>query len=84
MQDRYLFKAKRKDGREWVFGGLSYCETESYRRLTMKITELDLSVRSYNVLLRAGIDTTEKIKEMTDDDLRQIKHLNEKCLEEIR
>lgn len=50
----------------------------------MKITELDLSVRSYNVLLRAGIDTTEKIKEMTDDDLRQIKHLNEKCLKEIR
>lgn len=50
----------------------------------MKITDLDLSVRSYNVLLRAGIDTTEKIKEMTDDDLRQIKHLNEKCLKEIR
>lgn len=30
MQDRYLFKAKRKDGREWVFGGLSYCETGAY------------------------------------------------------
>ena len=26
MQDRYLFKAKRKDDGEWVFGGLSYCE----------------------------------------------------------
>lgn len=26
MQDRYLFKAKRKDSREWVFGGLSYCD----------------------------------------------------------
>lgn len=30
MQERYLFKAKRKDGREWVFGGLSYCETGVY------------------------------------------------------
>ena len=26
MQDRYLFRAKRKDDGEWVFGGLSYCE----------------------------------------------------------
>lgn len=30
MQDRYLFKAKRKDRGEWVFGGLSYCETGAY------------------------------------------------------
>lgn len=31
MQDRYLFKAKRKDDGEWVFGGLSYCEkTDTY------------------------------------------------------
>ena len=31
MQDRYLFKAKRKDSGEWVFGGLSYCEkTNAY------------------------------------------------------
>lgn len=26
MKDRYLFKAKRKDFGEWVFGGLAYCE----------------------------------------------------------
>ena len=26
MKDRYLFKAKRKDNCEWVFGGLSYCD----------------------------------------------------------
>ena len=31
MQDRYLFKAKRKDNCEWVFGGVSYCEkTNAY------------------------------------------------------
>lgn len=31
MQDRYLFKAKRKDDGKWVFGGLSYCEkTNAY------------------------------------------------------
>lgn len=26
MKERHLFKAKRKDSGEWVFGGLSYCE----------------------------------------------------------
>ncbi len=26
MQDRYLFRGKRKDSGEWVFGGLAYCE----------------------------------------------------------
>ena len=26
MKERYLFRAKRKDSGEWVFGGLSYCE----------------------------------------------------------
>ena len=31
MQDRYLYRAKRKDDGEWVFGGLSYCEkTNAY------------------------------------------------------
>lgn len=45
----------------------------------MKIDELNLSTRTYNVLLRAGVTTTEKIKEMTDDDLRNIKNMSEKC-----
>ena len=31
MNDRYLYRAKRKDSGEWVFGGLSYCEkTNAY------------------------------------------------------
>ena len=50
----------------------------------MGIDELDLSVRSYNVLARAGITTTEKIKEMTDDELRAVSHMSEKCVKEIR
>ena len=50
----------------------------------MKIDELNLSTRTYNVLLRAGVTTTEKIKKMTDDDLRNIKNMSEKCLMEVR
>ena len=34
----------------------------------MRINELNLSTRTYNTLLRAGIDTVEKIKGMTDEE----------------
>lgn len=44
----------------------------------MRIDDLDLSVRTYNTLLRAGINTVEKIREMTDEDLKSVKNLSEK------
>ena len=50
----------------------------------MGIDELDLSVRSYNALSRAGITTTEKIKEMTDDEPRAVNNMSGKCVKEIR
>lgn len=50
----------------------------------MHIDELDLSVRSYNVLSRAGITTTEQIEKMTDDELRAVSRMSEKCVKEIR
>lgn len=40
----------------------------------MKIDDLDLSVRTYNTLLRAGITSVEKIREMTDEDLKSVKN----------
>lgn len=39
----------------------------------MKIDDLNLSVRTYNTLLRAGITSVEKIREMTDEDLKSVK-----------
>lgn len=39
----------------------------------MRIDDLNLSVRTYNTLLRAGINTVEKIREMTDEDLKSVK-----------
>ena len=41
----------------------------------MKIDDLNLSVRTYNTLLRAGITSVEKIREMTDEDLKSVKNL---------
>ncbi len=50
----------------------------------MKIDELDLSVRAYNCLIRAGIDTVEKLMELSDDDLARIRNLSQRNIDEIR
>lgn len=50
----------------------------------MKIDELDLSVRTYNCLKRARIDTVEQLSQMTDDDLMRIRNFGQRCLAEVR
>lgn len=50
----------------------------------MKIEELDLSVRAYNCLKRAKIDTVEQLQQMTDDDLLRIRNMGTRTVEEIR
>ena len=47
------------------------------------IEELDLSVRSFNCLKRAGVDTVGELRSMTYDDLRRIRNLSPRCREEI-
>lgn len=50
----------------------------------MKIDELNLSTRTYNTLLRAGITTVEKIKGMTDEELKSVRNLSKECLNEVK
>ena len=49
----------------------------------MNLEDLDLSVRSYNCLKRAGIDTLEDIVQKTKEDMIKIRNLGRKNLEEI-
>lgn len=51
--------------------------------LTMYIEELDLSVRSYNCLKRAGYDTVEQLCEATEEDIISIRNLGRKSCEEV-
>lgn len=51
--------------------------------LNMNIEYMDLSVRSYNVIKRAGINTVNDIVEMTYTELQQIKNIGKKSVEEI-
>ncbi len=48
------------------------------------IDKLELNVRSYCTLLRAGIDSIEMIDNLRDSDLLEIPHFNKKCLKEVR
>ncbi len=50
----------------------------------MYLDELELSVRTYNCLKRAGVDTVEKLREMADEDLMKVKNLNQKCMDEAK
>lgn len=47
------------------------------------IEDLDLSIRAYNSLKRAGIDTVEQLRALTGDELRKIRNLGRKGAEEI-
>lgn len=51
--------------------------------LLMTIEELDLSVRSYNCLKRAGINTVEELTQKTEEDMIKVRNLGRKSLEEV-
>ena len=51
--------------------------------LEMNIDELELSVRSYNCLKRAGINTVEELCNKTSEDMMKVRNLGRKSLEEV-
>ncbi len=51
--------------------------------LEMTIEELDLSVRSFNCLKRAGINTVEDLTNKTEEDMMRVRNLGRKSLEEV-
>lgn len=59
-------------------------EDENDRALDMTIEELDLSVRSYNCLKRAGINMVSELVEKTEDDMMKVRNLGKKSLEEVQ
>ena len=52
--------------------------------LDMPIEELDLSVRAYNCLKRAGINTVEELIKKTEEDMMKIRNFGKKSLEEVK
>ena len=58
-------------------------ETKKEKVLEMTIEELDLSVRSFNCLKRAGIDSVEDLINRTEEDMIKVRNLGRKSLEEV-
>lgn len=58
-------------------------ETKKEKVLEMTIEELDLSVRSYNCLKRAAINTVEDLISKTEEDMMKVRNLGRKSLEEV-
>ena len=54
------------------------------RVLDMTIEELDLSVRSYNCIKRAGLNTVEELTRKTEEDMMKVRNLGRKSLEEVK
>lgn len=59
-------------------------EKEKDKVLEMSIEELDLSVRSFNCLKRAGINTVEELIKKTEEDMMKVRNLGKKSLEEVK
>ena len=59
-------------------------ETHKEKMLEMTIEELDLSVRSYNCLKRAGINTVQELTNKTEADMMKVRNLGRKSLEEVK
>lgn len=58
-------------------------DNENEKVLEMSIDELELSVRSYNCLKRAGINTVEELTNRTAEDMMKVRNLGRKSLEEV-
>ena len=59
-------------------------ESDNHKRvLEMNMHDMDLSVRSYNCLKRAGIQTVEDLTSKTEDDMLKVRNLGRKSLDEV-
>jgi len=59
-------------------------EDSKEKILEITIEELDLSVRSYNCLKRAGINTVEELVMKNEDEMMKVRNLGRKSLEEVQ
>lgn len=59
-------------------------QDDENRVMEMSIEELDLSVRSYNCLKRAGINTVAELTQKTEEDMMKVRNLGRKSLDEVK
>ena len=61
----------------------SFCSNTSKLKKEMSIEELELSVRSFNCLKRAGISTVEDLTNKSEAEMMKVRNLGKKSLDEV-
>lgn len=61
-----------------------YVHENNMKAINMSIDDLDLTVRSYNCLKRAGISTVEELTQKTEDEMSRVRNLGKKSLKEVK
>ena len=69
-------------GRDEIMVAKEDAKKEKIMEIT--IEELDLSVRSYNCLKRAGINTVEELTKKNEEEMMKVRNLGRKSLEEVQ
>ena len=59
-------------------------EDQKEKALEMTIEELELTVRSFNCLKRASINTVEELIQRTEEDMMKVRNLGKKSLDEVK
>lgn len=77
-----MIRAEKRRGDGEMEGTPSFPDTGSDD--FTPIEDLDLSLRSFNCLKRAGIHSVEQLRSMSEDDLRHVRNLGTRSIEEIR
>ena len=83
LNDHFTLLVELSDEARGIETMVERQETIKEMVLEMTIEELDLSVRSFNCLKRAGIDNVEDLINRTEEDMIKVKNLGKKSLEEV-
>jgi DNA-directed RNA polymerase subunit alpha len=59
-------------------------ENQKEKALEMTIEELELSVRAFNCLKRAAINTVEELTQKSEEDMMKVRNLGKKSLDEVK
>lgn len=84
ITDHFRLFVELTEGIEGVETLVEKEEDKKEKVLEMTIEELDLSVRSYNCLKRASINTVEELTKKTEDEMMKVRNLGKKSIDEVK
>lgn len=84
MQEHLNLFVELDDSTEGIEIMVEKEEDQKEKALEMTIEELELSVRSFNCLKRAAINTVEELTERSEEDMMKVRNLGKKSLDEVK